>query len=330
MVEGELHPELKVRLAQECFTSFGDASHSAVDELKDIEVLAAAPEFATQDGLQMPGGEIKYSYYHSLTKVNKVEAARWDRLLQQCSIYVFDPIPAMERIREHYTFELYKHWFGSHFIDWWLRNELYNEMLRMHPEYWLNVLDLERDSVIWHVGTSKMAKAAAQRIYDGTNNIPNLRRVLLESQHMYRHVLDDRPKLTKFDDKQPTLKWSVDIHDLITSIACPVVFDGGHESDLPVLEAGRIQQHSRLLGFSQYSVVPDYVPAEIATRPSHVDFRIQVADVAAGKAKRLYQSGRLEELRTSFCDLVVNGTRQVPREKYGLTRDGSYSLLHRN
>ena len=123
--ELELHPELKVRLAEECFVSFGDATHSSVDELKDVEVLAASPEFAEPRGLRLPEGEVKYGYYHRLTKSDKLEASKWDKLLFECPLYIYDPVPAVDRIREHWQWSWMRSEFGQLYAEWWIHNELF-------------------------------------------------------------------------------------------------------------------------------------------------------------------------------------------------------------
>jgi hypothetical protein len=305
-----IDPFLRARLDSEVYASYGDASHTNAGVFKDVEVLATVPAHINDFAIVDPPNEVKYGYYEVLLKQNKREAEKWDQVLAQASIYVFDPQPALDRMQDHWLYQWVKLRYGQIVSEWWLMDKLATDVCRLVPQVWLHAVDLMDGVALKAVGNVGRATNSMNNLIDGcSGSFVNVRRVMLEGQHVFRHVLDHRPRITSFDEPTDELSFKAPVQDVIVSIAPPVVFDEGHCRDLDILEGGRLQQRRRLERGLGSTGLPAHVPGRIELASSKKLFALQVADVAAGRARDIYAAKGALTLTEYFADVVVNGRR---------------------
>ena len=307
--------QLSARLSNVSFASYGDASYTAAaDQMKSVEVLATVPSVLRDFSVARPPYEVKYDHYERLLKVDRREAERWDQLLLQASVYVFDPKPALDKLKDQYLYTFMKAEFGEHHAEWWLMNEVANDATFLMPQVWLHAVDLHDGVGVNAFRDFDAMRRSAVEVFEMCNwNYVNVRRVTLECQHIFSHVLDHRPQITSFDDTTGPRQFGTPIADVIVSIAPPVVFDEGHCRDLSLLDSGRVQQRQRIAQTVHRSALPAHLPGRIELANSKKDFRLQVADVAAGKARDLYLAKGGSSLTEHFTNVIVNGCRLSAR-----------------
>lgn len=303
--------DLNEKCKKNATLSFGDQSHSRGDRIDFVEVLAAVPDEICVHGLEHPEEEYKYSSLEKLRHIGKSDVAKHLTLLaREAIIYVYDPNPAIQYFQNRPLYSTLAKTRSHDFADEWVKRELALCTARMLPEYWLSALPMDEDFYDLEecYGGGPLVLSAQALVGACNNNIANIRRRLLKSQHIHKEVLHARPNDPAFDQSKDEVLATLPVRDLVIGMAKQVMYDEGHSGDLDFIEAGRQIVNRRLSTFRRLFVVPEYVPGTISQKSSRENLHLQIADIAAGIARKTYIQFGPEGLFGEFSQVVINGT----------------------
>jgi len=319
---------LQTAIETHSLLSFGDGSWNTGDILKAVEVLAAVPEDANDFNVERPTGEISYTFVESLFKKKKqVEISKWNKAIGQANVYIFDPAPAVNRLQTSETYQNLAEEKGYGDAEVWLNNRLGLHAAMLVPPVWLHAVEITDYSTVLSMGSVPQMFEAASAFAKSCRNMHNLRRQLLYQQHLYLHILDERPPNQAFDDRNYIAKVTVRLPELVVSIARPFVMDEGqHQFDIPLIDQGRLIHRQRLAGYQFFEYLPEYTPGEVRSAKSKNEFRVQLADVAAGRARYLYEKFGAEPVVDTFPVAYLNG-RRLTKDKIVLATGSRGGLI---
>lgn len=324
---------LEEAIRSNALLSFGDATWKGATELEAIELLAAIPEDADDFNVRRPAGEIKFDFVKKMflddKKKNKdvAERAKWDKAVAQAKVYVFDPKTAVSRLQASESYTELKQSKGLTVAEDWLYDQVGIHSAMLAPSVWLHATEIIDQSTSISPGNLRLMRVQARSFWKSCVNLQNLRRQMLNQQHLYVHVLDERPYNSAFDERGYISKVSVRLPELVVSLATPFTMDDGHaDFDIPLIDQGRQEHRERLRSYSFYHYLPTYTPGVVNVVSSKSEFRVQLADVAAGRARQLYQQEGLEALTELFPTLHFNG-RRLSKSKPVFVTGGKGGLI---
>ena len=232
------------------------------------------------------------------------------KVICHASIYIYDPKNVIGLVASQPQFEYRRCKFGPEAAQQWLEDYLVWQTVLLMPDVWLDALAFRDEYVVWSDPSHSDIPVNAERILrSGGWKVENVRRRALMSHHMYQDILWRRPLTTLFDATNKASSLFMPIRDVVLAVVPNVCYDAGHSNDIPLLEQGRSRIRGRLDHYGMAVPLPPYVPGTIAEIQSHLDFRIQAADIAAGKARHLYENTGLLEVSKFYREVYLNGER---------------------
>jgi hypothetical protein len=309
--------------------SFADESRTNTGRIDDLEVLAAVTQGMCPPEPVHLDREFKYGYYEVLVRRrDRTRLQSWDAALRGAQVFIYDSRPAIEALRlsPHYGHLLRA--CNRDAAEEWLADQLLWETCLLDPYVWMHGKYLCDEWTDWAVPDWGRLRDAILARVDG-GNLVNVRRRTLRSQALATGMLDYRPPMTAFDMRgRKTINLEMPVEEFVLAITPQVVYDCGHTSDIAGFDAARRDARSLLCDYEMSRALPPFVPGEIAEVPSHKDPHVQLADVAAGRARDMYMGrGGREAVGRFFSEAFVNGVRIS--ETDGGLEDGERRLRSR-
>ena len=230
----------------------------------------------------------------------------WDKALEEATIFILDPSPIIESHLEKH--ERTSKQEGREVAEIKLERDVKLGFAALDPHIWLRHFPIAGDGITWDQGssTAEIEKMISELSQD---NLVNVRRRCLKSQSIHEEFLHlhDTFLLGRSAGKDII---AIPPDQVVLNLASGAVFDEGHSSDIEVLQGYRSDTNSERLGeYHKLFALPRRIPGNLRVQSSETDFRIQLADVAAGEARKLYLAKRTRDaLRSKFKRVYINGS----------------------
>lgn len=188
----------------------------------------------------------------------------------------------------------------------------------LDPSSWHYCLELENNDLYFdNADFGKWRKRQRDLVEKSTNrklnSAENVRRLVGRSQVLFSEILDHMPYTVASGEILWDKKtYSIPASDLIKPPSAKVVYDAGHEFDIPILETSRLDVSERLRPYKMYFRLGDCSPGSVNEQDSKLNDLIQLADFSAGYARYLYENINLRStLPVLFEKVYVNGKAMI-------------------
>lgn len=298
---------------------FVDESFRTDKSLQSIEVLAEVPSDVNHEQAErfraMKYRDVKADLNAPDPKDN---AKNFLNIFMKTQVFIID----ISRFRKSHTLP------NEDFLSSDARQEeeqkgIFEDILSIHPLKSLHECNIIVNETVLRIPHKSYSHDSILKSYNNNHNNPqknykNLRRRTLRS--MALHLPNNRSNIYvksayQYNTNDP--RTSLDIYTLANIGYDEITFDSGHESDQELLEE---ELRERLM-------IIDLLPLGVAVRGKvysdpvsrHVktpsismvrsrdEFRIRIADIAAGYAYDLYTNSKIDKLKSSFRSVMING-----------------------
>lgn len=278
---------------------FSDASFACGDDF-GLEVASSVPA-----SCELPDdfnqAEVKYERIQNQLHSKAYSRFRnWETQFAKISIVIIDPMRVVDSTRE-----------GK---DRYLASK---RLLALDPTTWAFMFPVELDGVVYETDCFLKWSASLNQGMTLASNVKgvslaNVRRHVAKAQILHLDILRFQP--VRFE--QGSLEFSYprqapNARDLALALTSKVGFDEGH-FDLPKLLPRLTSDQKRLLKLSRFYRVPEVRSAYLREINSSKNELVQLADVSAGYARKLFRNpstrGRLPQV---FKAVFVNGEQML-------------------
>jgi len=258
-------------------------------------------------------GEIKYRQARVVLQNGPERLRR--RLLDGLSlarVYVYDPAPAL-RVVENTYLPLFRSEasFEASLVNGPLQKFLLEQALCLAPSLWQTWSDISFDGMIldeWEPSRSAGPSILVRKEYNHLGgNAQGCRRYVLRDQCVNHDVLPLRWFRTIFDppEWEPPLSRALPFDLMIRAASAEGVFDRGSGKSIERLGVGKEKIAGRLAEFLDKAKPETPLPGRIL-EDSNVPL-LQMADIAAGHCRQLFELAGMPEVTKVFRQVVYNG-----------------------